>query len=173
VLRDIDLLKRINDAAILPPDLDQKLAARVFITFSFSTTDDELAFRLEPGAPAPTERLDAMKTLAEQGFQTGASLMPLLPFVTDTSEALDEIYAKLCEAGARYAFPAGLTLFGNEPADSKTLMLRFIKKYYPAHLHQYEAFFSKDSGLPAGYQRQFQERVRTVQEKYGLKNSLY
>ena len=40
VIRDFDLLEKINAAAILPPDLEGQLNQKLFITFSFSTTDD-------------------------------------------------------------------------------------------------------------------------------------
>ena len=39
VIRDLDLLRKINKNAILPQDMEGKLAHKVFITFSFSTLE--------------------------------------------------------------------------------------------------------------------------------------
>ncbi|MBL8992840.1 MAG: radical SAM protein, partial [Spirochaetia bacterium] len=110
VLRDLDLLKEIGRMAIFPKDLEGVLKHRVFISFSFSTFDQEISKIFEPGAPEPARRLRAMKTLGESGLLTGASLMPLLPFISDTPEALEKAVNELHSHGARYAFPATLTL---------------------------------------------------------------
>src|SRR6218665_704891 len=58
VLRDLDLLKKINATAILPRDLEKRLSARIFITFSFSSTDPGICRIFEPGATAPEKRLE-------------------------------------------------------------------------------------------------------------------
>jgi DNA repair photolyase len=50
VLRDLDILKKIDETAILPDDL-KKLNRGAMITFSISTLDEKLARALEPGAP--------------------------------------------------------------------------------------------------------------------------
>lgn len=49
VIRDLDILRKINGSAILPPDLDKKTTQKVFITFSFSTLDDAIGKIFEPG----------------------------------------------------------------------------------------------------------------------------
>lgn len=56
ILRDTDILKKINDAAVLPDDL-KGLKSKVCVTFSFSTVDDDLASLVEPNAPLPSQRL--------------------------------------------------------------------------------------------------------------------
>lgn len=61
VLRDLDLLRKIDEKAVLPWDLKQKLRRGVIISFSISTLNKKLAEVVEPGAPPPKERLEAMK----------------------------------------------------------------------------------------------------------------
>ena len=56
ILRDLDLLKEIDENAILPKDL--KLKRGVLITFSLSTVDEKIAKIFEPNAPKPNERLE-------------------------------------------------------------------------------------------------------------------
>lgn len=150
VLRDLDLLRRINETAILPPDM-AKYQQKVFITFSFSTIDPVIGKQFEPGAPEPAKRLLTMQACADAGFMTGVSLMPLLPFITDVPEQLARMYAAFKEHGARYAFPASITLWGDDAADSKQLVLQAIQQYYPQHLTNYQRLFAHNTSVPAAY----------------------
>jgi len=84
VLRDLDLLKEIDENATLPVDLRSKLKHGAIISFSISTLDEKLAKILEPGAPPPKERLKTMEKCKEEGFLTGVCYIPVLPFISDT-----------------------------------------------------------------------------------------
>jgi DNA repair photolyase len=79
VLRDFDLLEKINRDAILPLDLQSSVEHKVFITFSFSTIDDALGKIFEPGATLPSKRMITLKETLTAKFHSGVSLMPLLP----------------------------------------------------------------------------------------------
>jgi len=91
VLRDLDLLKEIDKNAILPEDLENKLKRGVIVNFSISTLDENLAKLLEPGTPKPIERLEAMQKIKEEGLLAGISYIPVLPFLSDSEEKLDEM----------------------------------------------------------------------------------
>jgi DNA repair photolyase len=172
VTRDFDLLKQINERAILPADLEGRLSQKALITFSFSTIDDSIAKIFEPGATPPTKRLLAMKEALVHGFHSGVSLMPLLPYITDTGEHMEKMFGVFKETGVKYIFPASLTLFGNGPADSKTLVLRAVEKHYPHVLEKYKAFFSASEQMPAYYTEAFSKKTKELSGKYGLKNSI-
>ncbi len=89
VVRDIDLLKEIN----------KTYAA---VSFTITASDDKLAKQIEPHAPSSTKRFAAMKKLSDNGIYTGVALTPVLPFITDTNENIEEIVLKSKEAGAQY-----------------------------------------------------------------------
>lgn len=98
VLRDIDVLREIN-----------KIYAAV--SFTVTTADDDLASKLEPGAPLPSARYQAMRTLAEAGITTGVTMMPILPFLEDTEENISQLVTQAHESGASYILPSfGMTL---------------------------------------------------------------
>ena len=172
VIRDLDLLDKINREAILPADLQDKLSHKTFITFSFSTVSDDIAQVFEPGAPAPSLRLNAMRTVVKAGFLSGVSLMPLLPYITDTGEHLELMFHTFKETGAKYVFPATITLFGSGTADSKTLVLRAIEKHYPELLPKYQKLFYNSTQLPAYYNSAFHKKATELCEKYGIKNKI-
>ncbi len=93
VLRDIDLLKNIS---------------RVYaaVSFTITTADDELARKLEPGAPLPSDRFRAMLKLAEAGILTGVTMMPMLPFLEDNEQNILQIVSWAHDSGAAYIIPS-------------------------------------------------------------------
>ena len=98
VLRDLDLLSEIN----------QTYAA---VSFTITTSDDDLAGKVEPGAPLPSARYEAMRVLADAGILTGVTMMPILPFLEDDPENIRQIVQKATDNGASYIIPAfGMTL---------------------------------------------------------------
>ncbi|WP_430815225.1 radical SAM protein [Carboxylicivirga sp. RSCT41] len=98
VTRDIDLIKKIS----------QVYAA---ISITITTADDSLSQLIEPNAPLPSERFSAIKTLSDNGIYCGITLMPVLPFINDTKENIEQLIIKAKESGARYMIGGfGLTL---------------------------------------------------------------
>ena len=98
ITRDIDLLQQLSK---------NYAAASLTIT----TADNELAKIIEPGAPLPSQRFDAIQQLAGAGIYTGVMLMPLLPFINDEPDDVERLIIRSKEAGAKYIlFSPGLTL---------------------------------------------------------------
>ncbi|MDR1722125.1 MAG: radical SAM protein [Methanobrevibacter sp.] len=171
ILRDIDILKKIRQSAILPNDIkDERL--KTIISFSFSTVDDEIANIFEINAPKPSKRLRAIKKLKKQGFLVGVSLMPLLPFISDTEEALNEMMKSFKDAGVDYTLPGGLTLFGNENEGSKGCYYKKLKEFYPEHLEKTKELFVNNDYPKESYFKEINERVRKIANEYGIMVSI-
>ena len=172
VLRDLDLLKEIDKNAILPDDLKPKLKHGVIISFSISTLDEKLAKILEPGAPKPIERLETIKRCKEEGFFTGVCFIPVLPFLSDSEEQIEETIKTVKEYGADFIFVGGLTLFGKGPADCKTLYYKFLEKYHPELVPNYKILYRIFFAPSKEYQKELEEKSRRLCEKYGIKNRI-
>ena len=170
VERDFDLLHQIDENAILPDDL--KLSRGVLLSYSFSTLDEKVAGIFESGATKPSLRLESLKKSVRQGFLSGVSLMPLLPFISDTTEQLDNLYTAFKDCKARYVLPATITLFGSGPADSKTLTLDAIATHYPELLKKYKGYFQNGSEMPRFYQEAFYKKMRELSLTYSLPNRI-
>ena len=98
IVRDIDVLTLLH------------AHAPVLCKLTVTTCDDALAARLEPGAPSPTRRLEAVRRLSQAGLPVRVLLMPVLPFLEDTEENVLEVVERAAEAGARYIYPVfGMT----------------------------------------------------------------
>lgn len=172
VLRDLDLLKEIDEHAILPEDLQQSLGGGTIISLSFSTLDDAIGKLFEPGAPKPSVRLETLEKVLQQGFHAGVSLMPLLPFITDTGENLEYMFSLFQRIGAKYVMPATLTLFGHGKADSKTLVLNAIEKHYPHLSEKYHFWFDYSNEMPEYYTNAFYKKMKELSAKYGLRDRI-
>ena len=86
VLRDLDLLA---------PMAAKQLAA---VCVSITTLDGELHRKLEPRAPHPKHRLEAVRALAEAGIPVHVNVAPVIPAIND--HEIEAILAAAAEAGA-------------------------------------------------------------------------
>jgi len=172
VLRDIDILKEIDRAAIFPKELQGKTLHKVFVTFSFSTVDDTIAKIFEPGATRPSVRLETLKKIADEKFLTGVSMMPTLPFISDTGTHLEEMFSAFRKHGAQYVMPSTITLFGNGTADSKTLVIRAVEKHYPHLLEKYQKWFAHSGSMPDHYRKAFGQKMKELGQKYYLRDRI-
>ncbi len=170
--RDIELLKEIDKAAILPADLSNKLKRGVLLSVSVSSMDEKITDMLEPGAATPLQRLELVQHLKKEGFVVGVNAIPVLPYISDSDESLEIIVATAKEYGADYVLVGGLTLFGNGVADSKTLFYKFLNKYDPSLLPKYDQLYGSSYYAPFHYQDQLKERARKICSKYGIRNSI-
>lgn len=124
---------------------DIQKQAPVICKLTVTTVDDALARKVEPGAPSPSGRLKALKGLSDQGIFTGVVLMPVLPFLEDSTESVLAVVDAAAEAGARFVYPAfGMTLRDRQRA------------YY------YQALDRLFPGMKERYIRQFGDRYQCV-----------
>ncbi|MHB1294531.1 MAG: SPL family radical SAM protein [Anaerolineae bacterium] len=129
VARDIDLLRRIQGHSL------------VCVNLTITTVDDALAGVIEPHAPRPTRRLEALRALSEAGIYVGVLLMPILPGITDTPEQIAALVEAVGRTGARFVFASmGMTLRSGN------------REYF------YEALDRHFPGLKERYQRSYGER---------------
>ena len=172
VLRDMDVLGKINENAILPPDLKCKLRGGAIISFSFSTPDEKLTKIFEPNAPTPKERLETMKKFKDEGFRTGICFMPVLPFLSDSEKQIEKMVVLAKNYGADSILTAGLTLFGDNPTDCKTVYYKTLEKHFPELLEKTKKLFGKNFYPHPKYQKKLAERANKICKKYEIKNRI-
>ncbi|HEY9045103.1 MAG TPA: radical SAM protein [Ohtaekwangia sp.] len=172
VVRDLALLKEIDQAAIHAPDIGNTLTRGAIVSFSFSTLDESIAATLEPGAPSPQKRLEAMQQCREAGLMTGVNCIPTLPFLSDSDEHLERMIIAAKAHGAEYILFGGLTLFGNEPSDSKTLYYKFLQRYSPAYIPEYKDLYGSFYSPLPHYLRNLETRAAQLCLHHGIRNRL-
>lgn len=168
VERDFDLIHDIGERAIIPARWEGKLPSKSFISFSFSTVSDSIGAIFEPGAPLPSQRLLTLKKAIDSGFWAGVSMMPLLPYISDTGEHLRLMMQNFTQAGARYLFPSGITLFGYEKGTSRYMVMRAVEKHYPQLLDKYHRLFDQSDYLPPAYHMAFMKKMKELCHEFSI-----
>jgi DNA repair photolyase len=172
ITRDIELLKAIDKASILPEDLQSKLQRGVILSVSVSTMDETISDMLEPGALPPIQRLQLVQRLKQEGFLVGVNAIPILPFISDAEEKLEKIISSAKHYQADYILVGGLTLFGSEKADSKTLYYKFLNRFRPQLIKKYDQLYSNNFYAPYEYQNDLKQRANKLCIKYNIRNSI-
>ncbi len=152
VTRDSDLLLEVADRALLPTDLKGRVSGAL-VTISMSTVDEELAKFLEPGAPPPSERFEALERLREEGIEVGVAFIPVIPFLSDGEDELRRAIREAKDRGANYVFVGALTLSG----DLKRSFLRALEVRFPELVGEYRKIFR--GGYPS---REYQDGLHST-----------
>jgi DNA repair photolyase len=100
ILRDLDLLKSINDRA------------KCVVQMTLTTYDEALCRIVEPNVSTTAERFAALTAFRDAGIPTVVWLSPILPFINDTEENLRGIldYCVRAKVGGIICFGFGVTL---------------------------------------------------------------
>ena len=102
-----------SDLIVRDIDLYQSIQAHspVICKITVTTVDEELAAKVEPRAPSPARRLEAIRKLAEAGLFCGVLLMPVLPFLEDRPEQVLSVVDRSADAGAKFIYSGfGVTM---------------------------------------------------------------
>ncbi len=154
ILRDIALLKEIGRRN------------RLKVSVTITTLKVDLARLLEPRAPRPDLRLEAVRKLNENGIRTGVSCAPVLPGITDIPEDLEMLVKAVAEAGAKHIFGNGLFL---KPC-SAAVFFPFLEKEFPELMENYRQRYQNRAFLPKAYGQQLSELMTRLRQKYGIRN---
>jgi len=155
--RDIDLLQQISKR--------NKLTVHITIT----TVDAKLARLLEPRAPRPDLRFNAVKKLRQAGIRTGILCSPLLPGITDNETALDAVAKRAAEAGASFLSANPLFL----KACSRPTYLSFVREHFPTLVEDYAKRFATMDFAAAPYRRKLALMVKRVNQKHNIAERSY
>src|SRR5258705_10070451 len=131
IVRDLDVLTR---AARRVP---------VRVNMSISSLDRREWRELEPGAPDPRARLRAVRTLTDAGIDVAIAIAPILPGVTDSPEALEDVVRAARAAGATRIWSRGLYL----GAGTKEHYLEALERAWPEERARYDRLYARGAYL--------------------------
>ncbi len=113
VMRDLDILAPMAREGLV----------RVMV--SLTTLDRKLSRVMEPRAPAPERRLEAIRTLNAAGVPTGVLTAPVIPAINDAE--LEALLEAAVRAGARHGGYVLLRL----PLEIKELFAEWLEAHFP------------------------------------------
>jgi DNA repair photolyase len=152
ILRDIELLREVARRN------------RLFVSVTVTTVHAELARILEPRAPRPDLRLDAVRQLNQAGVSAGVICAPVLPAITDSPADLDALVRAAREAGARSIHANPLFL---KPC-SANVFLPFLAEKFPQLVESYRRRYEGRAFLDAAYRKRISQLMAKLRRKHGF-----
>jgi DNA repair photolyase len=153
VVRDVDLLIAVA------------VHNKLFVNITITTLNADLARILEPRAPRPDLRLEAMRKLNEAGVPAGVICAPVLPGITDSPRDLEALVRAVAEAGGKYIFANSLFL---KPS-SAAVFLPFLEKEFPQLVESYRERFKDGAFLSTPYRKRLSQLMARLRLKYGIR----
>ena len=152
MLRDVELFRQIaahNDFEF---------------NLTITTLDTHLARILEPRAPRPDLRLEAVSKLARAGIAACVIVAPVMPGISDSPKQLDALVKAAKEAGARHIFANALFL---KPC-SQAIFMPWLQKEFPGLAAKYRERYSSQAFLPAAYRKRLSSLMAALRQKHGF-----
>jgi DNA repair photolyase len=152
IVRDLDLLQEISKRN------------RLTVHLTVTTMNAKLARVLEPRAPRPDLRMQALRQLREAGLRAGILCSPLMPAITDSASSIRAVARAAAEAGACF-FAAGALFL--KPCSLPTFFA-FVREHFPAQLAAYEQRYKTSAFVSPAYRRRVAELVESICREFKL-----
>jgi DNA repair photolyase len=156
VVRDVDVLREVAAHNSL------------FVNLTITTLSTRLARILEPRAPRPDLRLQALRRLIDSGFNAGVICAPVLPGITDSPTALDKLVRATKEAGGKYIYANPLFL---KPC-SANVFLPFLEEEFPHLVDDYRKRYAGKAFVSKAYSKRLSELMAALRKKHGIKKEI-
>ena len=155
VERDFDIIKKIHNKN------------HCIVSFSFSSTNDSISKIFEPGVPSPTDRLETIKLFKKEGITCGMFLMPVIPFLTDSIDIINDTIKNGKDAGIDFVVFGGMTL---KEGQQKDYFYKTIIKYYPNLINEYRTIYKKNYWGTANdeYYKNLNLKMYDIAKKYKI-----
>jgi DNA repair photolyase len=136
VLRDLDILKAINERA------------KAVVAFSAISAPGSPSYErvcaMERLAPQAEKRFAAMAEIARAGIQTGVCFMPILPVLCDGEQNLRSVVQATADHGGCFVLAGGLTLSDQQ----RGYFFNVLKERFPDLLQPYQRLYPPGSYSP-------------------------
>ncbi len=154
VLRDMDLLKSINDKT------------KAVVQMTMTTYDETLCKILEPNVSTTKERFETLLQFKEAGIPTVVWLTPILPFINDTEENIRGILEYCVEAGVKgiICFGMGVTLRDG----NREYFYKALDKHFPGIKNKYIRTYGNAYDIPSPNNEKLLEIFKEVCVKNGM-----
>jgi DNA repair photolyase len=158
----------LTKGTLLRRDLPRLTAAaervRVGVGVSLAILDDDLHHSLEPGTPSPRARLDLVRAVRGAGLDCGVMVAPVLPWLTDSVDALEPLLVALADAGA-----TGVTVLPlHLRPGAREWYFGWLEQHRPDLVGRYRQLYGRGSYVGAEYRRELRERVQPLLRHYGF-----
>jgi DNA repair photolyase len=152
IARDQELLKQIAKRNHLT------------IVLTVTTMNTKLARVLEPRAPRPDLRIQALEKLGRAGLRAGVMCSPLMPGITDNPSSIRAVARAAAAAGASF-FAAGALFL--KPCSLPTFFA-FVREQFPGQLADYERRYGGSAFVSPAYRQRVTDLVESIRREFKL-----
>ena len=154
ILRDLDLLKRINEKT------------KCVVQMTLTTFDENLCSRIEPNVCTTKRRAEVLNILRDNGIPTIVWLSPILPFINDNKDNLDGILNYCIEAKVYgiICFCMGLTLRNG----NREYFYSKIDKIFPNMSDKYKKIYGNNYVIGSPNNDKLMDYFYSVCNKNGI-----
>ena len=146
VLRDLDLLKGMRT---------------VDVGFTITTLNEKIKTLFEPGSQSLEERFEAIRTLSGAGIRTWIFFGPVLPYFSDSEEAIYGLLRRAEECGAAYVYVDRMNFY---PAVWKR-----VEALLKTHIPDALPYYRKVRKAKENYSAFLRDRVKTVARRHAIR----
>lgn len=154
ILRDLDLLKRINDIT------------KAVVQMTLTTADDDLCRILEPGVCVTSRRVAALKEFQKAGIPTVVWLCPILPFLNDTEENIHDLVEACADAGVKGIIHFGMGMTLRE--GNREYFYAALDRHFPGLKERYICTYGNAYEVLSPNWRQLETVFQEACDKYGI-----
>ena len=154
VLRDLDLLKKINEKS------------KCIVQMTLTTYDEDLCRIVEPNVETTYERFRALEILRDNGIPTVVWLCPILPFINDTEENIRGIldYCVRAKVKGIINFDMGVTLRDG----NREYFYKKLDEHFPGLKEKYIRMYGNSYQLSSPNSRQLNMIYKSERIKNGI-----
>ena len=154
VLRDLDLLKKINEKS------------KCIVQMTLTTYDEDLCRIVEPNVETTYERFRALEILRDNGILTVVWLCPILPFINDTEENIRGIldYCVRAKVKGIINFDMGVTLRDG----NREYFYKKLDEHFPGLKEKYIRMYGNSYQLSSPNSRQLNMIYKSECIKNGI-----
>lgn len=154
ILRDYDLIDELSRITY------------VNVAATITTMDESVRIKIEPGGVSSLERFEVLREFRKTNASTGLHVMPIIPYITDSEENLEKMFAIAAECGVHYVLPGTLYLRGV----TRKSFIAFLEQEFGDIQEDFKKLY-KTGSADKSYKNTLYEMVNRLRDKYGLSKS--
>ena len=157
ILRDLDLIKKINNRT------------KAVIQLTLTCADDKISKLIEPNVITTMQRIELLDKLEQEGIPTVVWLTPVLPYITDTRENIEEILDQCIQYNVRgiICFGMGMTLRD----ENRRYYYEKLDEHFPGLKDRYIKEYGNKYMIESPHNRKLMELFQSKTNKHNIMNN--
>ncbi|WP_298500604.1 radical SAM protein [uncultured Methanobrevibacter sp.] len=157
ILRDLDLLKKINEKT------------KAVVQMTITTADDGLCRILEPNVCVTSRRAEVLARLRDEGIPAVVWLCPILPYINDDEDNVNSILDICIDNDVKgvLCFGMGLTLRDG----NRQYFYSKLDEHFPQLKEKYIKKYGNSYSIPSPNEKQLMEIFKRRTSENGILNN--